>query len=219
MLSPATGEGASPRIGRSDGCLETSSGLVFGDGLPRESCGGSACTTALAFFFGSGAGAFFGIFSEEAVGLSAGAVCFSGAEVCFFLSSASSDWMRCSIISSFLSKASFASPSAALAPLQTRMDIAVAASSAFCLESRSGLNIDTDTRGNWCNDIRPPICGDQKLRDFLGTYYRWKIFLESEMKGRDWNLSNLQTGTILVLPDNANKLRRHRTRAHRRGSG
>jgi hypothetical protein len=79
------------------------------------------------------------------------------------------------------------------------MDIAVAASSAFRLESRSELNIDTGKRRNWCNDIGPPICGDEKLRDFLGTYYRCKIFWESEMEQRDWNLSNLQTGMILVL--------------------
>ena len=37
MLNPATGEGAMPRIGRSDGFVETSIGLDFDDGLPDGS--------------------------------------------------------------------------------------------------------------------------------------------------------------------------------------
>jgi hypothetical protein len=36
------------------------------------------------------------------------------------------------------------------------MDIAVAASSTFRLQRRSGLKIDTGKRGNWCDDIGPP---------------------------------------------------------------
>src|SRR5664280_23410 len=155
MLSPVTGEGATPSIGRSDGLAETSIDFDFGEGLPGGACAGSAGTTAPAVFFDSGAGAL-GSFSEEEVGLSARAACFSGAGACFCLSSVSSDWMRCSIASSFFNKASFTSPSAARAPLQLMMDIAVAASSTFRLQRRSGLKIDTGKRGNWCDDIGPP---------------------------------------------------------------
>src|ERR1700722_8715852 len=171
MLSPVTGEGARPSIGRSAGLDETSIGLDVGEDLPGGACAGSAGTTAPSLFFDSGAGVW-GSFSEdeeEEVGFSATAACFSAAGAFFCLSSASSDWMRCSIVSSFFNKASFTSPSAARAPLQLMMDIAVAASSAFRLQRRFGLKIDTGKRGNWCNDMRPPTCGDQRLRDTPNT--------------------------------------------------
>ena len=162
MLNPVTGEGARPSIGRSAGLDETSIGLDFGEDGPVGPCAGSAGTTAPSLFFNSGAGALGSFsgdavgFSEEEVGFSATAACFSAAGARFCLSSVSSDWMRCSIASSFFNKASFTSPSAARAPLQLMMDIAAAASSAFRLQRRSGLNIDTGKRGNWCNDIGAP---------------------------------------------------------------
>ena len=162
MLSPVTGEGARPSIGRSAGLDETSIGLdVWRGRLPVGPCAGSAGTTAPSLFFDSGAGAL-GSFSGDAAAFrrrrSASRQrppAFRQQAACFCLSSASSDWMRCSIASSFFNKASFTSPSAARAPLQLMMDIAVAASSAFRLQRRSGLNID-GKRGNWCNDIGAP---------------------------------------------------------------
>jgi hypothetical protein len=71
---------------------------------------------------GTAALAFFG----EA-GTAANCALLSDGGVCFCFSSASSDWMRRSIRSSFFIKAS--SPSAAQALLQLKIDIAVAASS------------------------------------------------------------------------------------------
>src|SRR5579863_4936752 len=133
MLSPVTGEGASPRIGRSDGGVDRSRGLGFEGDLPRDPCGASA-GSALALLLESGAGAFFGNLSGETVCFSAGAVFsggagLSGADACFCLSSASSDWIRFSIASIFFIRASLTASSAAHAPPLLAIVNAVAASS------------------------------------------------------------------------------------------
>src|SRR5579863_3920525 len=98
MLSPGTGDGARPRIGRSgEGGVVTSRGFALGDALSCGSCGVSAVGDALALLPATGEGAFFGSVSLAACFLSAGNFfsagegCPSALTVCFFLSSASSD--------------------------------------------------------------------------------------------------------------------------------
>src|SRR3974390_1562705 len=183
MLSPATGEGAKPRIGSSDGGVERSRGFAF-DGLAFASFAESATAAVLEFLFESAAGDFFGIFSDEVACLSAGDVFSEGeaclsAGVCFCLSSASSDWMRFSIASIFFNRASLTSPSAAPAVPPPMIDIAVARSSVLCLERLSGRNLNEDEHRE-CSDMGPPICGGQELRDFVDTYYVTNHFGNSE---------------------------------------
>src|SRR3979409_1346486 len=99
MLRPATGVGANPRMGLSGDGVKASSGFAFDAGLLRVFGGGSEGAAALAFFGEADAAADLVLLSEEGL--------------CFCLSSASSDWIRCSICSIFFIKTSLASPSAA----------------------------------------------------------------------------------------------------------
>jgi hypothetical protein len=70
--------------------------------------------------------------------------------------------MRCSIFSSFFNKTSFASPSAAHAPLQLKIDITLAASNAPRLKRRPRWNSDTGKRRQQFNSMTAPkICGVQ----------------------------------------------------------
>src|SRR5260370_37288828 len=184
MLRPATGAGPTPRLGVPGAGVEASSGLDFEAGLSfgsRLLCGSSGWSrgTAALAFLGEAAAVDFALLSE-------GAVCF------FSLSSASSVWMRCSIFSSFFSKTSFASPSAALTPLQPMIDIAVAASRTFCLVRRSLGNLGTGKRENWCNGITTPKSrgnqGSATSRQLTPLQNVFGIRNEAS----DWNRSTLE---------------------------
>src|SRR5258708_13379372 len=93
--------------------------------------------------------------------------------------------MRCSIFSSFFSKTSLASPSAAWALAQPMIDIAVAASNAFRLKRRSPWSFDAGKHGYRCNDITTPKSrGDQRLRDAGATNTVAKYFWNQKWTGR-----------------------------------
>ncbi|WGR90833.1 hypothetical protein MTX20_00475 (plasmid) [Bradyrhizobium sp. ISRA435] len=127
-MSPADGSGERFSIGLADGSDNGASGV------PLVSCFASVVpfaavdvVAALALRMDAGR-------DDDLVPASA---C---ARLSFCFNSASSAWMRCSILSSFFSSASFARSSAAKTLPLLKIDSAVAASSAARLELRPGLN-------------------------------------------------------------------------------
>ena len=150
MLRPETGESASPRMGLSGEAGRGGRAAKSPDFDLRDfSCdSGLACAT-----FGSvdDAAAFA---LPTAADFAAGLAPAADARSCF--SSLSSCWIRCSIFSSFLSSMSLALSSAAYAPPELRIDIAVAASKADRPAHRRRSNLNTNGSVKACNGIVGP---------------------------------------------------------------
>ena len=212
MLRPATGEAANPRMGRSGVAAGVPSALPA-DLVPRP-VAPAALPAALESLLPS---LLVSLLASLPAPLSpslpeslvvsllvslafacradvrarlAGSSCLA---TCFCFSSASSDWMRCSIFSIFFRRMSLASPSTAKATPPVKVDSAVAARNRLHSVSIAG---SSNFRRSGARREKTQRHGDPQTAE-IGTPRRYVANttgarFEKRRRLRNWNLSNVR---------------------------